>query len=177
MQIDLSGGTMKKLSVLLVFVLLLSVFAGCRPIEAPAGSSAAPTERASTPAESSAAAPTETAARPAGEDDGIHPMLFHVTGPEGAEGYLFGTIHVADERVNSVLSKLSPILDACDALAVEFDVVAFENDYAAQVQSMSQFLYTDGSTVDQPMPKELYERASALLDEAAETAAKFAEEA
>ena len=156
---------MKKLSVLLVFVLLLSVFAGCRSIEAPAGSSAAPTERASASAESSAA-PTETAARPAGEDDGIHPMLFHVTGPDGAEGYLFGTIHVADERVNTVLSKLLPYLDACDALAVEFDVVAFENDYAAQMASVQQFLLQDGTTVDQHMPKELYERASALLDEA-----------
>jgi len=175
---------MKKLSVLLVFVLLLSVFAGCKPIEAPpspaapTGSAAAPVESTAAPVESTAApiestavpgdstaAPTQTP-QPAGDDDGVHPMLFHVTGPEGAEGYLFGTIHVADERVNTVLSKLLPYLDACDALAVEFDIVAYENDYAAQMASMQQFLLQDGSTVDQHMPKELFDRASALLNEA-----------
>ena len=73
---------------------------------------------------------------------------------------------MGDQRIETALRKLLPVLDACDALAVEFDVVAFENDYAAQMQSMTQFLYSDGSTVDQHMPKELYERAAALLDEA-----------
>ena len=172
---------MKKVSVFLVLVLLLSLFAGCRQ-ESASTTAAAETTKAAAPAttEAGTAAPVTTEAAVTTEAPtqipaetyapeelaAVHPMLFHVTGEKGREMYLFGTIHVADRRVDLALSKLAPILDDCDALGVEFDLVAFENDYAAQVRSMSQFLYTDGSTVDQHMPKELYERAAALLNEA-----------
>ena len=97
---------MKKISVLLIIVLLLSAFAGCKPNDAPAGSTA-PAESTAAPAESTApagstAAPAESTAAPAEStaapveskpeptgDGGVHPMLFHVTAPNGTEGHSF----------------------------------------------------------------------------------------
>ena len=157
---------MRKLSVILTLILLLALFAGCvgtpelptvpaTPEISDAPSTAVPTEPV--PVES-AFTEEELAA--------VHPMLFRVTGEAGQELYLFGTIHVGDRRIGVALNKLLPWLDSCEALAVEFDVIAFENDMAAQMQSMTQFLLTDGSKVSDYMPAETFERASALLQEA-----------
>lgn len=121
---------MKKLAILLVFICMLALFAGCK------------------------------------KEDAVQPMLFHVTGENGQEAYLFGTIHVGDQRIDTAMEKLAPFLDGCDALAVEFDILAFEEDLSAQMQSMTQFILSDGSTVDQHMPAETFEKASALLGEA-----------
>ena len=178
---------MKKLSVILVFVLLLSLFAGCQTSQpsttvpettkAPVSTAASVTHAVTTTTETPATteAPTtetpttvpttETAPIETG-DAAVHPMLFHVTGENGQELYLFGTIHVGDERTGVALQKLTPFLDRCDALAVEFDIVAYEKDLAAQSQAMTMFFLTDGSTVDQYMPAELFEQASKLLQKA-----------
>lgn len=103
----------------------------------------------------------------AGKTEGpVSPLLWKVTDAEGHTLYLFGTIHVGDDRSKTVLEKLSPILENCDALAVEFDVVAYQNDYAAAAQDMMQFVLTDGTTIEDHMPADLYERAYALLKEA-----------
>ena len=152
---------MKKLCMLLTVLLLLSLFAGCRQEPAPTASTAA-----ATAAPASAAADTAPADTVPADADAVHPMLFRVSGENGREAYLFGTIHVGDARVDTALQKLTPYLDACDALAVEFDILAFEQDPQAQMDSMTRFLLTDGSRITDHMPQELYERAFALLGEA-----------
>jgi len=183
---------MKKLSVILACVLLLSLFVGCGGRTAPSAESPAtgtpqttaiPTATVPATAEPTTTAPTTvptaeapetaapttlptTTAAPEPGDGNVHPMLFHVTGENGQELYLFGTIHVGDERTDVALQKLTPFLDRCDALAVEFDIVAYEKDLAAQSQAMTMFFLTDGSTVDQYMPAELFEQASKLLQKA-----------
>ena len=126
---------MKKLSVFLVFCLLLSLFSGCFG---------------------------------GGKLDAadVHPLLYRVTGPGGQEGYLFGTIHVGDKNVETAVEKLKPFLDGSDALAVEFDVVAYENDYTAQTRDMEKFTLTDGTSITDHMPAETYEKAAALLQQA-----------
>lgn len=148
---------MKKLSLFLVFILLLTLLAACQT-DAPAT-----TERAT---EKSVASTAQTPDPSQTDEDAVHPMLFHVTGQNGEEGYLFGTIHAGDARIQIALKKLLPYLDSCDALAVEFDLVAYEKDFAAQMKAMQQFVLTDGTTVEDHMPKELYEKAAALLKEA-----------
>jgi uncharacterized protein YbaP (TraB family) len=183
---------MKKISVFLACVLLLTLFAGCGDRTAPsteapgpgthqttvipstAEPTAAPTTvpatvpTTETPTEAPettapTALPTTTSAPEPGD---VHPMLFRVTGENGQEMYLFGTIHVGDERIYTALAQVTPFLEGCDALAVEFDVVAYETDLAAQMQAINQFVLTDGTTVEDHMPAELYEKASALLGEA-----------
>ena len=149
---------MKKLtSIILALVLLLSLFAGCSDKTAP---TSAPETKTPAPVPETTKAPSN-----AGSAD-VHPMLFHVTGENGQEMYLFGTIHVGDERNSAALQKLTPFLDGCDALAVEFDIVAYEKDTAAQTRAVQQFILTDGTTVDQHMPAELFAQASELLGKA-----------
>ena len=147
---------MKKVSILLVFILLLAIFSGCRD---------SLTDTPATQASAAAAHETPQTAQHV-DAEGVHPMLFHVTGENGQEMYLFGTIHVGDERTELAMQKLAPIVRKCDALAVEFDIVAYEKDLAAQVEAITQFISEDGSTVDQHMPAELYAQSSALLEEA-----------
>ena len=63
---------------------------------------------------------------------------------------------MGDARSDAVLEKVSPFLLSCDALAVEFDLVAYEKDLGAVMADYQQFVYTDGSTVRDRMPEELY---------------------
>ena len=94
------------------------------------------------------------------------PLLWKVTDAEGHELYLFGTIHVGDDRNDEALSNLSPYLDKCDALAVEFDMVAYQQNAGTMMQMMSQYVLTDGTTIEDHMPADLYSRAYALVEEA-----------
>ena len=99
-------------------------------------------------------------------ENAVSPLLWKVTDNDGHTMYLFGTIHVGDERSITAADQLMPVLERCDALAVEFDVVAYQKDLQTAAQDMMRFMLTDGTTIEDHMPKELYDRAYALLDEA-----------
>ena len=165
----------KQPSLLLVLALLAALLIGCGSSPAPAASEPpAPTEAPSpvpTPDPTQAPAPEavpEPSPEPAPDydPDSLHPMLWRATDPEGHTLYLFGTIHVGDGRSQTVLEKVSPILLSCDALAVEFDLVAYQEDLAAAMADYQQFLYDDGSTVRDHMPEDLYLRCEELLRQA-----------
>ena len=96
----------------------------------------------------------------------VTPMLFSVTDEKGREMFLFGTIHAGDERMGEAMDCVAPCVDICDALAVEFDIVAYEQDYQAQLRDMQQFVLTDGTTIEDHMPADLYQRAYDLLKDA-----------
>lgn len=160
---------MKKLALLLTLLLLVSLFAACTggtPTTAAPTTAASAADAPVTDAPAAEAPTTAAPTVPQVEEADVHPLLYHVTGPDGQEGWLFGTIHVGDERIQTALEKLTPILGGCDALAVEFDVVAYEQDYAAQMQAMSKFILTDGTKASDHMSPETFEKASALLGEA-----------
>ncbi|MBQ7670743.1 MAG: TraB/GumN family protein [Clostridia bacterium] len=96
------------------------------------------------------------------------PPVWRVTGNGGEEMFLFGTIHVGDERSESVLHRVDPVLSSCDALAVEFDIVAYQSaenmsSMVAQLQSMT---YTDGTTVRDHIPEDLYNELKAAVEDA-----------
>lgn len=154
----------KTIALLLALILAVSLLAGCgktaepQVTEAPA--TPAPTEEP-TPVPTPDAAPETLDFDPAD----LHPMLWKVTDPDGHTLYLFGTIHVGDVRSAAVLEKVAPILLGCDALAVEFDMVAYEEDLNAVMADYQQFVYVDGSTVKDHMSEELYDRCAELLDE------------
>ncbi len=59
------------------------------------------------------------------------PLFYHVTGPEGQEMWLLGTIHVGDTRTGFLPKELYDAFAASDALALEINAEAFE----AQLES------------------------------------------
>lgn len=160
---------MKRWITLLLAVFLLFGLTACtrhpqtapidEPTEAPVAETPVPTEKPKpTEAPSGTAAPADPG--PAS------PLMWRVTDGEGHELYLFGTIHVGDARNDTVLERVSPVLERCDALAVEFDTVAYTEDTQRAMNDMTQYVLTDGSLITDYMPDELYQRAQALLQEA-----------
>ena len=143
----------KYLALLLVLVLALSLCAGCG-----SGKTEAP-EPTPTPEPVAVVTPEYDPAE-------ITPAMWRVTDDAGHTLYLFGTIHVGDGRNDAAMEKVAPVLDGCDALAVEFDIRAFEEDLAAQMEMVGLFLCPEDGRVTDVLPEGLYDRAKDLLTEA-----------
>ena len=98
------------------------------------------------------------------ENEGATPLLYHVTGDNGQEMWLFGTIHVGDDRTGSLPKELYDAFAASDALAIECDSDAFdeqlEEDEELSAQVSACYFYNDGSmTKDHITDETLYEDA------------------
>lgn len=95
------------------------------------------------------------------------PLLYKVTGAGGETLYLFGTIHVGDDRTAFLPQAVLSALDETEALAVEFDTDSFYES-AAEDESLLQMLaeslyYTDGTGISNHIDSELYKRAVPLM--------------
>ena len=96
------------------------------------------------------------------------PLFYHVTGEDGQEMWLLGTIHVGDSRTERLPQEITDALAGADALAVEFDTDAFmaqlEEDQELAAAVFQSYLYSDGSMAsDHVEDQELYENAVRLM--------------
>ncbi|MBQ7800780.1 MAG: TraB/GumN family protein [Oscillospiraceae bacterium] len=95
------------------------------------------------------------------------PLFYHVTGADGQEMWLLGTIHVGDARNASLPQEIYDALDSSAALAVEFDTDAFTADMTTDADLTARiaaaYCYTDGSTTADHLDAELYQNAVDLL--------------
>lgn len=96
------------------------------------------------------------------------PLLYHVTGGEGEEMWLFGTIHVGDARTSFLPAELTDALSSSDALAVEFDTDSFMEQAMADPELAaliaSSYYYTDGTSIlDHMEDDSLFDEASDRL--------------
>lgn len=95
------------------------------------------------------------------------PLLYHVTGEDGQEMWLMGTIHVGDERTAYLPQEVYDAFDASDALAVECDVQTFEKqveeDAALQTTIAGYYYYADGTTAADHADPELLETAERYM--------------
>ena len=86
-----------------------------------------------------------------------------MTGEEGQELWLLGTIHVGDERTGNLPQEIYDAFTASDALALESDTEKFEQqvqeDESLQEKVAESYYYTDGSTTDEHLDPEVYELA------------------
>ena len=91
------------------------------------------------------------------------PLFYHVTGPEGEEMWLFGTIHVGDDRTAFLPQEIYDALLSSDALAVECDTDGFdkalETDEALQSQVSALYFYEEGTIADHIVTEGLHENA------------------
>lgn len=91
------------------------------------------------------------------------PLFYHVTGKDGQEMWLFGTIHIGDDRTAYLPKEIYDALAASDALALECDNELFEKlsetDEALQAQLSEVYFLPDGTTLESVLGEELYEMA------------------
>lgn len=94
------------------------------------------------------------------------PLLYEVT-REGSENkiYLFGSIHVADDRAYPLPDAVMNAYKESDSLAVEFDVIAYSNDINAQMNSLEILSLEEGQTVKDVLKSETYDKMVAYLEE------------
>ena len=105
---------------------------------------------------------------PDAEVEGPTPLLYKVTGEKGQQMWLFGTIHVGDDRTGHLPQELTDALIASDALAVECDTDAFEaavlTDAALAARVAAAYYYIDGTTIASHLADEdLYAQAVRLM--------------
>ncbi len=91
------------------------------------------------------------------------PLFYHITGEDGQEMWLLGTIHVGDERTAYLPQEIYDAFAASDALALEIDSEAFEKqseeDEEIQSQISDAYYYGDGTSTKDHVGEELYEDA------------------
>lgn len=96
------------------------------------------------------------------------PLLYRVSGENGQQMYLLGTIHVGDEKTGFLPQELYDAFSESDALAVEclneeFEK-ALETDAELAQKAANAYYYTDGSlTSSHISDPELYEQALKVL--------------
>lgn len=95
----------------------------------------------------------------------ITPALYKVTDNEGHVIWLFGSIHVGRENFYPLPSYVMDAFNSSDAAAFEFDLVAAENDYSAQIDMAMALMYKDGSTIKDHVSEEVYQAAVEILKE------------
>ena len=95
------------------------------------------------------------------------PLFYHVTGENGEEMWLMGTIHVGDGRTGNLPKEIMNAFSASDALALECNPNRMEEemkDPAVAQEYASAYYYTDGTTTqDHISNTELYNYAMALM--------------
>lgn len=138
---------MKKLLALLLALCLVLV--GCTPAAEPVTTTVPATEKTTEPAESS-----------------ITPLLYQVTDEAGHTIWLFGSIHVGREDFYPLPDYVTDAFETAEALAVEFDLRAYEKDLIAAAKDMALLVYADGSTIKDHIDPTLYEEAATLLEDA-----------
>ncbi len=91
------------------------------------------------------------------------PLFYHVTGENGQEMWLLGTIHVGDERTVALPREIEDAFKASDALALECNTKAFDEQVEAdedlQEEVSKAYYYSGGISLKGLMEEEDYENA------------------
>ncbi|MBO4468228.1 MAG: TraB/GumN family protein [Clostridia bacterium] len=146
---------MKRLIAILLSLLLIFAVTSC--------GKSTDDKKKNTTAKTDTASDKKDKTEKTGETDA--PFLWQATDKNGRVIYFFGTIHAGDKRSKEILKRLQPTLKKCDALAVEFDSIAYSKDMSKQQDDVLLFMYDDGSTITDHIPEELYNKLVTLLTE------------
>lgn len=95
----------------------------------------------------------------------IAPPLWKVTDPEsGNELYIMGTIHVLPNTFTEFPDYIMDIYENSDGVAVEYDVTQIQSDIRAMMAYQNMFLYDDGTTIQDHISDETYQKAKAYFE-------------
>ena len=93
------------------------------------------------------------------------PLMYRVTDQKGNVVWLFGSIHVGTKDYYPLPDYVMDAFEGADTLAVEVDILAFEKDLNQQIQALRPLVYADGTTIQNHIPKEIYDKAVEVLTE------------
>ena len=99
------------------------------------------------------------------KESSVSPILYKVTDDDGNVAWLFGSIHIGRDDYYPLPDYVMDAYDSSDALAVEFDINAFEKDTKAQMEALTSLVYIDGTKIDEHISKELYDKAVEILED------------
>ena len=102
---------------------------------------------------------------PSPDSSGSTPLFYKVTDSDGSVVWLMGTIHAGLESFYPFPDYVMDAYEGADALAVECNVVAAENDLGTMSDMLAAMVLNDGSKVSDYIPADLYDSAKAYLDE------------
>lgn len=95
------------------------------------------------------------------------PLFYHVTGDDGEEMWLLGTVHVGDARTAYLPQEIYDAFDSADAAAFEFNIDSFEKqletDEKLQEKISGYYYYEDGSSAMDHLDKGTYNDAIKFL--------------
>ena len=91
-------------------------------------------------------------------------LLYKVT-KDGSDNalYLFGSIHVADERAYPLPDKVMKAFNDSEAIMVEFDLVSYGKNFEKQVNDMRLMLCEPGKTLKDYLSPEVYDKTIKYL--------------
>lgn len=92
------------------------------------------------------------------------PLLYKAT--DGKTNlYLLGSIHAADDSAYEFNQNILDIFDKSDALAVEFDIIAFQTNLKEQIRLTQSLMYDDGTVFKEHTDEALYTALVSFLNE------------
>lgn len=97
--------------------------------------------------------------------DGPTPLLYRVTDDENHVAWVFGSIHVGREDFYPFPDYLYYSYHNAEVLAVEADVVEFQENLEAQIKALTNFVYLDGTTIRSHLSDDVYAKAVEILTE------------
>lgn len=97
----------------------------------------------------------------------VTPTLYKVTDKKGNIVWLFSSIHIGKKDFYPLPDYVMNAFESADALAVEFDLVAFEKDTAEQTKAMAKLIspnYSTRSHLVGDSAASIYRKAVEILD-------------
>ena len=162
---------LKITALLLALFQLTSVLSGCLPISPGIASMLEDAlsqaseqhedEQQEPPAQSSE---TEPSGESSAADSAVNPLFWEISSEKySGRVYLFGSIHAARADTYPLPEHIMEAFDSSDALAVECDTVAFEEDQNRQMNALRSIAYLDGTTIRDHLSEQNYADAVELL--------------
>ena len=122
----------------------------------------------SVPPESSSSSSSEAFSGDVTAAADYKPRIWRVTSDEyDGSLYLFGSIHLGDDEMFPLPAYVEDAYASCGALAVECDIVAFEQLPESEIiKYYLPFVLTDGTTIRDHLPEDVFNASKKLLSDA-----------
>ncbi len=159
---------MKRWMALCLCIVMLLSFSSCQQAPTPSKEQMVSTT-ASTVTKTTTVAVTTTTATKVDQDGeeeqtpGSTPLFYKATDDDGDTVWLLGTIHVAKEEMYPLPSYIYDAYSNAQALAVEFDTVAYETNFDLIGKMMSSWLCEKSGHIYDYISEELYTDAKDVL--------------